>query len=279
MPIDISAMSPQAREHYLAIGLRYPTSNVLAQGDKTLQGLGKHAALLVAFGFALRDGTRLGMVCDQVRESVVGRSQAQGSRKLTSKRYRTACRKGRLERKSAISALSAAVADLLEAGNEQATQMVQTTLDQTSRLASNADLPRQLQLLLDILEHPAVAEATADRGGPDIVTRIRNARAEILESARERTGQTPVSAAAEERDILEGIVVSLARSAAAAANVASRTLGQPSIALDFKLTYLDGRRTGPDAPEQPGTPEDPGSPEGPETTEPPAQSARTSRTP
>jgi hypothetical protein len=39
----------------------------------------------------------------------------------------------------------------------------------------------------------------------------------MLAALRERVGQTPVSAAAEERDILEGIVVSLARSANAAA--------------------------------------------------------------
>jgi hypothetical protein len=263
MPLDIALMTPQAREYYLAIGIRYPTQNVLLQGDKTLQGLAKHAALLVDYGFALRDGERLAEACDRVQASVVGRAQAGSSRKLTGKNYRTACRKARIERRSVTSALSASVPELLERGEEQVAQLVQTALDQTSNLASDAELPKQLQMLLDVLAHPVVAEVVVDRGGPIIATRVQTARTSLLDALRERAGQTPVSAAAEERDILEGVVVSLARSASAAARVAARSLGQPSIALDFKLTHLDASRnagpedSSPDAPDDPDAPESP----------------------
>jgi hypothetical protein len=263
MAIDIATMSPQARERYLATGIRYATRRVLLQGDKTLQGLAKHAALLVDYGFALRDGERLSEACDRVRALVVGRAQADGSRKLTGEGYRSATRKARNARRSAITALSASVPELLEQGAEEVAQLVQTTLDATSHLPGEEALPKQLQMLLDVLTDPAVAETVADRGGPSIATRLELARADILKAMRERAGQTPVSAVAEERDLLEGIVVSLARSANAAARVAARSLGQPSIALDFELTYLDGSRNAGRA--EPDTPTDPDVPSDPET--------------
>jgi hypothetical protein len=269
MPIDIAAMAAQAREYYLSIGIRYPTQNVLLQGAKTAEGLAKHAALLVDYGFALRDGGRLGEACDRVQASVVGRAQAGGSRKLTGKKYRTACRKARLARRSAIAALSASVPELLEQGEEKAAQLVQTTLEATSTLPVAEELPKQLQMLLDVLAQPVVTAAVADRGGPGIMMRLRSARTDLLEAMRERAGQSPVSAAAEERDILEGIVVSLARSASAAARVAARSLGQPSIALDFKLTYLDSPRTAGAEEPSSDTPSDPDAPESLESPETP----------
>jgi hypothetical protein len=269
MPIDIAAMAAPAREYYLSIGIRYPTQNVLLQGDKTRQGLEKHAAILVDYGFALRDGARLVEACDRVRASVVGRAVAGGSRKLTGKNYRSAARKARLARRSAITALTATIPDLLEAGDEAAAQLVQTTLDATSALPGSEELPKQLQLLFDVLVHPVVGAAVVDRGGPGIAGRLETSRTAMLTALRERAGQSPVSAAAEERDILEGIVVALARSANAAASVAARSLGQPSIALDFKLTYLDSSRNAGAEDPSSDTPSDPDAPEDPETPESP----------
>jgi hypothetical protein len=270
MPIDIAAMAAQAREYYLSIGIRYPTQSVLLQGDKTQQGLVKHAAILVDFGFALRDGARMVEACERVRASVVGRAVAGGSRKLTGKNYRSASRNARLARRSAITALSAAIPDLLETGQEAAAQLVQTTLEATSALPGGEELPKQLQLLFDVLVQPVVDAAVADRGGPGIARRLDTSRTALLAALRERAGQSPVSAAAEERDILEGIVVSLARNASKAARVAARSLGQPSIALDFKLTYLDpARNSGSEDDPGSDTPSDPDAPEGPEAPETP----------
>ena len=264
MAIDLAAMSPQARERYLALGRRYATRRVLLQGDKTSQGLAKHAALLVPNGFALRDGTRLAEACDQVRALVVGRAQAGGSRKLTGEGYQTAARTGRNARRSAITALTASEPELLEQGDEAVAQLVQTVLASTSLLPGSEALPTQLQMLFDVLVHPTVAAAAVDRGGPGIVGRLHSARTDMLTAIRERAGHTPVSAVAEERDILEGIVVSLARSANAAARVTARALGQPSIARDFALTYLEAsRRSGDEDPETPAEPGEPADPEAP----------------
>jgi hypothetical protein len=173
-----------------------------------------------------------------------------GNRKLTGKNYQSASRKARLARRSAITAL-------------------QTTLEDTSALPGSEELPKQLQLLFDVLGQPVVAAAVADRGGPGIAGRLHVAREAVLAAQRERAGQTPVAAAAEERDILEGIVVVLARSANAAASVAARSLGQPSIALDFALTYLSPSRTAGAEEPSSDTASDPDAPEGPETPETP----------
>jgi hypothetical protein len=252
MSLDIASMTPPAREYLLTLGENYSTPTVMAQGDKTLQGLVKHAPVLVDFGFALKDRDRMELACAALQTCVVGRAQAAGSRKHGGKTYRTTRRKARQNRRSARNALTAAMLELLESGAEPAAQLVHTALEQTNRLDSDEQLPAQLQMLRDVLVHADVVGAVVDRGGPGIVARLDASRIDMIDALRERAGQSPVTAAVEEREIIEGLIVSLARRANTAASLAAEALGQPSIALDLALTYLNpprsGKGAGADAP-------------------------------
>jgi hypothetical protein len=266
MSLDTAKMSAQALEYYFTLGNYYSTQSVLAQGDKTLQGLAKYATILVEYGFGTKYGDRLALACDTLQSKVVHRAEAAGTRKLSGKTYLTTSRKARKDRLVAVNTLAAAIPELLEGGQVTAAQLVETKLEQMSRLESDEQLPAQLQLLHDVLVHPDVAGAVADRNGPAIATRVKNARTAMIDALRERAGQTPVSAAVYEREVVEGVIVSLARSANAAARLAASDLGQPAIALAFKLTHLERKRAGADAsaPETPEAPEAPELPEAPE---------------
>jgi hypothetical protein len=152
---------------------------------------------------------------------------------------------------------------LLEAGDEDSAQMVQIALDETSRLRDEAKLPMQLETLLAMLEHPVVAPLVVRRGGPEIAARIRETLDKLTGVSADAAAASPVMAAAEQQNILDGIVVTLVRSANAAAQVAAKRLGMPSIAAAFALTHLERARRG-SAPEEPAAPEAPGTPEAPE---------------
>jgi hypothetical protein len=95
-----------------------------------------------------------------------------------------------------------------------------------------------LKLLRETLSLPEVTAITAGRGGPETMARLDTALNDLQEVATERAAPTPVTGASERRDILDGIVVTLARAAYAAACQAAHHLRQPSIAADFELVHL-----------------------------------------
>lgn len=80
-----------------------------------------------------------------------------------------------------------------------------------------------------------------------------------MSSMRQRAATPEISAVADERDIHDGIIVSLARAARNAGRAAARELGQPAIEVAFRLTHLtprsarDPERDTPDLPEDPAT--------------------------
>ncbi|HWN70364.1 MAG TPA: hypothetical protein VNM90_22140, partial [Haliangium sp.] len=44
VPVDLAAISPEARRRYIRIGRRYKTPNVLAQADQSVQALEQYGA-------------------------------------------------------------------------------------------------------------------------------------------------------------------------------------------------------------------------------------------
>lgn len=151
---------------------------------------------------------------------------------------------------------------LLEQGDEENARMVQVALDDTKKIRDEAALSMQLETLHAMLQHPVVAPLVADRGGPEIAARIQSALDKLSSTSGDHAAQTPVTAAAEQQNILDGIVVTLTRRANAAAQVAAKRLGMPSIAAAFALTHLERTRRGaaPEVPEEPAEPEAPAEP-------------------
>ena len=264
MTLDIDSMAAAARAHYLAIGERYATPSVLAQADKSIRGLDLHAAALVPDGFGLGDGQRLIEGRALLYAKATGKSLAVGTRKVTTSLRGSARRRSRQERRSGRIVLGTARVLLLEQGDEDTALMLKVALDQTKTLPEDARLPVQLETLHAMLVHPAVVPLVESRGGVEIAARIQATLEKLSGASGAHAAQTPVTAAAEQQNILDGIVVSLARSANAAAQVAAKRLGMPSIAAAFSLTHLEpARRSAAPAPEAPEAPESPEAPAAP----------------
>lgn len=239
MSVDIDAIAPAARKRYLGLGRRYITANVLAQADKTMRGLVKYGPLLVDHGFGDEDGQDLAGVTSALRQQDTGSAQALGMRKMTSQATSETFERGKLGRRSLRSILSGTMRVLNEQGQAEAVTKVQTVLKETRTLPGNAMLPKQLDMLLDVLEDATVAAAAQNRGGsPAAVTRLTALQADLVDALGDRAEQSPTTSANERRDVLDGIVVTLCRQAYAAAQLASRALGQPAIEVEFELTHL-----------------------------------------
>lgn len=264
MSVDIDALAPSARKRYLGIGRRYVTAAVLAQADKTMRGLVKYGALLVDQGFGAEDGQDLGEVAAALRLQDNDTAQALGMRKMTSQTSSETIAKSKLGRRSARSVLRATMRVLGEQANETAAALVHTALKETKTLPSNAMLPKQFAMLLEVLGDPVVAAVAQGRGGPGAVTRLTSLQVALIAALGDRAEQSPTTSANERRDLLDGMVVTLCRQAYSAAQLTSRALGQPSIEVEFELTYLTPWRSS-----TPGSAPDPDAP-GPAPEAPPA---------
>jgi hypothetical protein len=271
MAIDIDGMSPEARAHFLALGERYPTSNVLAQADKVLLGLALYGAILALFGFGDEDAEDVAEGRDLLRAEDSGNVQTASERKTIAQNADDVLQGARQHRLIAITILKSARRVLRQRGNKTVLALVQSALSRARVLSDDAELPTHMQLLQATLEDPAVAPVVAGRGGPAAATELATAYPSVLAALRDRTGHPPSKAVGERRDILDGIVVTLARSARAAARMAARALGQPSIAAAFELVHLEPTRSRrAPAADDPGAPsEDPAAPP-PPVTAPPA---------
>lgn len=139
--------------------------------------------------------------------------------------------------------LKISASDSKSLGAGDAARRVQSVLDQTRRLSSVKALPDHLPALLGAMRKPDIASIIAGRGGPRAVQRIEQAQAQLRATMEERASHTPVTAEAEQRNVLAGLIVSLVRSANDAARLAARSQGLPSIAAERKLTHLTPWRT------------------------------------
>jgi hypothetical protein len=260
MPIDMDSMAPQAREHYHGIGRRYTTPAVVAQGEKTLRGVAKHAAVLAEEGFGPDDALELADRVAELRAQDTDRAQAAGLRKIIVQACTDEVDKAKKWRKSTRAILTAGLRVLRQTGDEATIRQVHTVLKETRTLGGEENLSKQMQMLYAVLAEAPVLTTVATRGGLKVHASYPIVHPALVAAQGDRAAQPPATAASERRDILDGIVVELARGAHAAAKLAARALGQSSIAADLALTHLKRGRAGTpeiDAPEAPQAPAGP----------------------
>ncbi|MDC3956016.1 hypothetical protein [Polyangium jinanense] len=254
MPLDTATIAPKARQEYLRIGKQFGSTDTLNQANKTLEALHKYAPALQKHGFNTADGARLSDARDALIAAGIGRVGVAGQRKLTNKGFVTALKEGKSARETARSVLHAGRNDLEEKGDEASADVIAVALDQTRAAQDDAEkLAVQLDTLRDVLKREDVTAVVHDRGGPDAITRLGIAADALRAAAKEREGQGTM-AATEHLDLIDGIVVTLARSARKAARAAARETKQPALAAAFELTHLYGTRgERSQAPEEPSS--------------------------
>jgi hypothetical protein len=265
MAIDVEKISTPARKQYLGLGRRYLTAAVLAQLDKTLGAWRRHGPALVRHGFGMGDGQRMEALRPMLEAADDDRDETVSTRRSTGRSYAEAVRETRVVRRDARSALSTVKDALNERGDGDGVALVQAALDETSKIKGDESLLKHLKGLQKAMAHPGLAPELADRGGPEILADIERVIPELDALLRERAVQTPVTAASELRDILDGLGVVLTRAAYRAARLAARRLGQPSIEVEFRLTYLTPSRPGETTPAEPTEPAEPAKPAEPTT--------------
>jgi hypothetical protein len=246
VPIDVNAIAPAAKAHYIAIGERWGSETTLAQADDHLANLPTHGPLLAKFGFGIADGARLADARDGLLAAGVQRASAVVGDSAKRAAVADALAIGKDERATARSVLASARRELFEStapDAEAAIAMVDGVLAKTSAAgASPTELGNQLAVLKDALTTPVVAAAAKDRGGPDAVTALEAAlgKTKAVPSAIKRG--TP--AETELLNLYDGMIVELCRSARKAARAAARKTGQPAVAKVFELRHLGRSRGG-----------------------------------
>jgi hypothetical protein len=249
MPIDLTALSPKAREGYIRLGRRFSSPFTLAQANQTLKGLADHGSEVAKHGFVAEDTQRLTDARDGLLDAGVGRIEARGDKNVTSKTYLAAVETGRSTRLSARTVLENTRRVLHEKRDltaEAAVTRVDTALQQTRTASRDAvKLAEQLDVLRDTLADPALAPEAQGRGGPQAVVDLQTAAATLRAAAVVRTGARGTPAETERLDLLDGIVVTFTRNARKAARAAAKRLGTPALAADFELTKLYAPRAEP----------------------------------
>lgn len=261
MALDIDGMSPEAQAFYLAIGERYTTPDVLAQADMSMHGLELYGPLLVPCGFGEEDAQDMSEAREEQRAQESSGAQTATDRKATTLNAADVIDEAKQRRQDAITIIKGTQRVARQRGNKAAMALVKGALSKTGALADDSALPAHLSVLQATLEDPAMVELVAGRGGPQCAIDLAAMQPAVRAALSDRTSHPATTAAAQRRDILDGILVTLARQARAAARRAARKHGQPAIAAAFELIHLEPRRTrkapSTDVPELPVTPEPP----------------------
>ena len=246
MPIDLSTLSPHARAEYIRIGRQYGSTDTLAQANQTLTGLVKYAPELTRHGFSLGDGTRLEGARDGLIEAGVDRSGKVGTRKVTSHAYVDALAHGKAKREDARSILDnakRALSERVDATAAAGVNVIKAALQQTRSAGADGDkLAGHLDTLRLALGDPNVLVEVSGRGGLDAGIDLQIAADTLRAASKERAGAPGTPAETELLNLLDGIIVGLARGARKAARAAAKRLGMPALMADFELTKLYASR-------------------------------------
>lgn len=252
--LDLTKISPNARKQYIELGRRFGSTDTLKQANKTLEALKTHAGELEDHGFGANDGLRLAGARDDLSAASTGRETKMGAKKTTRKDYLAALSQAKTARSKGRTILENTLVSLHEDGHEDAVHKVQAILGQTSSLpvsGQDEGLAAQLDLLAGIWANSTVSDAAKSRGGAKALTKLQEAAAALRTAAEDREA-TGTQSSTELMDLLDGIIVTLCRSARKAAKEAAKELARPALLDDFALTHISEDRAhdtaAPDAP-------------------------------
>ncbi len=238
MAFDPLTIAPEARAHYIRIGKRFGSDDTLAQADKTLAALRDYGDSVARTGFGSGQASILTDVRDELSAASVHRLEARADKKVTDAALLDAMRDGKTARFTVRAALSAARFQLFNAGDQASVNDIDAVLDRTSSAGADAaKLASQLEALDEVAQEAPVAAALGDQAA-DLHTQLQ-ARVDALHTARaEKAAPHGTPAATEDLDLLDGLIVTLVRTARKAARAAARLEGTPAIAKSFELDQL-----------------------------------------
>ncbi len=248
MPLNLDTLAPEARDRLIAIGRGYSSQSTLSQATRTLNGLSRYGERLVRAGFSAADGAQLGEAKDALIDAGIGRETARTTRKHAGQGFVKASRDARAVRLR-IRAVARRAVEVLEAQGDAASKAAASLaiaeLARTSTAPEQAEaLAAQLDSLRALFGDATIAGVTADRGGPEVVADALARASALRASFGEKTQVPGTPAETQHLDLLDGIIVQLARAARRAARSVAKEEGDPAIAALFELVDLDGQAAG-----------------------------------
>jgi hypothetical protein len=238
--LDLTQISPKAREFYIRLGRRFSSDDTLKQANKTLEALSTHDGVLDDHGFGADDRARLAEARDALSVAGMGRETKITTQKTTRKDYLAALKQAKTARSKARTILENTLVPLNDAGHDDLVHKVEAILGQTSSLpvtGQDEGLAAQLDVLAGIWTEALVANAAQRRGGDKALTNLQDAATALRATAEEREA-TGTQMSTEQMDFLDGIIVTSCRSARNAAKQAAKELGRPAMANDFALSHI-----------------------------------------
>ncbi|MDC3961424.1 hypothetical protein [Polyangium jinanense] len=239
MALDLTTLSPDVRAAFIKDGERFGSEDTLDQANQTLNAYLTHGSKLAPFGFVAEDAAELKDARDALIEAGIGRVSKRTSKKVDTAAHAAAIRDGQAIRLRARSVLAGAKRALLLAGKVDAVQKIDVLLGLDSVASDDAEgLAKQLDALRTALKEPVVAEAAKTRGGPQAALDLESRAQALRDAAKSKAEPRGTPVETETLDLIDGIIVSLTRTAREAADAAARELGEPAIATAFELSAL-----------------------------------------
>jgi len=259
MALDLDKIAPKARAELIKLGKRYSSDDTLAQAEQTVSGLDKHSDKLAPMGFNDHDTQRLKDARQALIDAGVGREAARTGKKVTNKAYDGAMKTGKAKRTRARSVLSSCKRVLHEHDETDAMNAIDAVLDQTGTAPDDASkLATQLDAYVSALSRADVAKVAKTRGGPALLPELGACAAQLRAVSQDAATVQGTPAETSKLDLIDGIIIGLARDARKAAQAASKELGDPAILAAFELTKLyapsKGKKDEPPAKEPPVDP-------------------------
>ncbi len=243
MGLDLTAISPEARAAFIKDGARFGSEDTLEQANQTLNAYALHGTKLNDYGFGLVDATELQDARDALTTAGVGREAKRTNKKIDTAALSVAMHDGQGTRLRARSVLHAARRVLLWTGKIEPVQKIDALLDRDSAAAEDAEgLAKQLDALNSALNDSTIADTAKNRGGPKAVVDLETHALALRDAAKAKAEPRGTPVETETLDLLDGIIVSLARMAREAAEAAARDLAEPAMATAFELSALYKRR-------------------------------------
>lgn len=243
MALDLTNLSPEARAAFLKDGARFSSEDTLQQANQTLNAHAIHGTKLAEYGFGADDAQELQDARDALILAGVGREAKRTSKKIDTAALAAAMRDGQGARLRARAILQGTKRALLLAGKIETVQEIAALLAQDSEAADDAEgLAKQLDALQHILKDSVIGLAAKTRGGESAVVDLEAFAQALRDAAQAKAEPRGTPAETDALDLLDGLVVSLARLARESAEAAARDLAEPAMATAFELSAIYKKR-------------------------------------
>jgi hypothetical protein len=242
--MNLDTLPSDVRIELIALGQDFSSEDTYNQANDTLKAYEEYGPLLASHGFPKSDADDLRQLRDLMPTGRSDREQAKQDKKTKRSGGDDALKLGRSARIQGRSVLESTMEQLKLAGARDAANTAKAALAlTTSPEQLGEELALQLDRLQTALSDKAIAPAAVGRGGPEAIAKLASAASGLRGVVQAGASKAGTVAETQQLNLLDGLIVKLVRAARAAAESASKELGDPAMLDAFKLDRLYAGRS------------------------------------